>query len=148
MLGLKFIHVSERATAVNMLFAFCCVVWRFGNLSMLHMTTKVYYMTSDNGSIEEILLIHYTWLMYISLCPTTCGSNSKSIIFKLIRENSSLGTREILLRQMPQNLLIGTLTLIQLMAWCRKVISHDVSQCWLRSMSPYGFTRLQCLNKQ
>ena len=29
------------------------------------------------------------------------------------------------------------------MAWCRQATSHYLSQCWPRSMSPYGVTRPQ-----
>ena len=29
------------------------------------------------------------------------------------------------------------------MAWCRQATSHYLSQCWPRSLSPYGFTRPQ-----
>ena len=32
------------------------------------------------------------------------------------------------------------------MAWCRQATSHYLSQCWLRSMSPYGVTRPQLVN--
>ena len=35
------------------------------------------------------------------------------------------------------------LSLIQVMAWCRQATSHYLSQCWPRSMSPYGVTRPQ-----
>ena len=34
----------------------------------------------------------------------------------------------------------------QVMAWCRQATSHCLNKCWLRSMSPYGITRLQWLN--
>ena len=34
-------------------------------------------------------------------------------------------------------------TLVHVMAWCRQATSHYLSQCWPRSMSPYGVTRLQ-----
>ena len=37
-------------------------------------------------------------------------------------------------------------TLVQVMAQCRQATSHYLSQCWPRSLSPYGFTRLQCVN--
>ena len=37
-------------------------------------------------------------------------------------------------------------TLVQLMAWCRQAISNCLSQCWPRSMSPYGVIRPQWLN--
>ena len=29
-------------------------------------------------------------------------------------------------------------TVFQVMAWCRQATSHYLSQCWLRSLSPYG----------
>ena len=34
-------------------------------------------------------------------------------------------------------------TLVQVMAWGRQATSHYLSQCWHRSMSPYGVTRPQ-----
>ena len=37
-------------------------------------------------------------------------------------------------------------TLVQVMAWCRQATSHYLSQCWPRSMLPYGVTRPQCVN--
>ena len=32
-------------------------------------------------------------------------------------------------------------TLVQVMAWCHQATSHYLSQCWSRSLSPYGVTR-------
>ena len=32
------------------------------------------------------------------------------------------------------------------MAWCRQAASHYLSQCWPRSLSPYGVTRPQWVN--
>ena len=37
-------------------------------------------------------------------------------------------------------------TSVQVMAWCRQATSHYLSQCWPRSMSPYGVTRPQWVN--
>ena len=37
-------------------------------------------------------------------------------------------------------------TLVQVMAWCRQATSHYLSQCWPRSLSPYGVTRPQWVN--
>ena len=34
-------------------------------------------------------------------------------------------------------------TLVQVMAWCRQATSHYLSQCWPRSLTPYGVTRPQ-----
>ena len=37
-------------------------------------------------------------------------------------------------------------TLVQVMAWCCQATSHYLSQCWPRSLSPYGVTRPQWVN--
>ena len=37
-------------------------------------------------------------------------------------------------------------TLAQVMAWCLQATSHYLSQCWPRSLSPYGVTRPQWVN--
>ena len=47
---------------------------------------------------------------------------------------------EIALRWMPLDLTDDKSTLVQVMAWCRQATSHYLSQCWPRSMSPYGVT--------
>ena len=47
------------------------------------------------------------------------------------------------LRWMPLDLTDDKSTLVQVMAWCRQATSHYLSQCWPRSMSPNGVTRLQ-----
>ena len=35
---------------------------------------------------------------------------------------------------------------VQIMAWCRQAASHYLSQCWPRSLSPYGVTIPQWIN--
>ena len=47
---------------------------------------------------------------------------------------------QITLRWMPQNTFDDKSTLVQVMAWCRQAPIHYLSQCWLKSMSPYGVT--------
>ena len=37
--------------------------------------------------------------------------------------------------------------LVQVMAWCHQATSHYLSQCWPRSLSPYGITRPQWVKK-
>ena len=44
---------------------------------------------------------------------------------------------------MPQNASDDKSILVQVMAWCRKAPNHYLSQCWPRSMSPWGITRPQ-----
>ena len=78
-----------------------------------------------------------------SLATGRCDNNFKSVIFKLITQNSSLGTHcDIALRRVPQNLTIEKSTLVQVMAWYLQATSHYLSQCWPRwYMSPYSSTR-------
>ena len=38
-------------------------------------------------------------------------------------------------------------TLVQVMAWCCQATSHYLSQCWPRSLSPYGVTRPQLVKQ-
>ena len=44
---------------------------------------------------------------------------------------------------MPLDLADGKSTLVQVMAWCRQATSHYMSQCWPRSLWPYGIIRPQ-----
>ena len=48
---------------------------------------------------------------------------------------------KIALRWMPLDLTDDKSTLVHVMAWCRQATSHYPSQCWPRSMSPYGVSR-------
>ena len=50
---------------------------------------------------------------------------------------------EIVSSLMPMVWLNDQSTLVQVMAWCRQAPSHYLSQCWPRSLSPYGITRPQ-----
>ena len=53
---------------------------------------------------------------------------------------------EIALIWMSLDFTDDQLTLVQVMAWCRQATSHYLSQCWPRSLSPYGVTRPQSVN--
>ena len=55
---------------------------------------------------------------------------------------------EITIRWFPLDLTDHKSTLVQVMAWCRQAASHYMSQCWPRSMSPYGVTRPQWVNSK
>ena len=44
---------------------------------------------------------------------------------------------------MSQNLINEKSTLVQIMACCHEATSHYLSQCWPRSLLPYGITRPQ-----
>ena len=77
-----------------------------------------------------------------SLAPRRCGCNFKNIIFQLVSwPDTFSATSKIIVRWMPQNSTDEKSTLLQVMAWCRQATSHCLSQCWPRSLSPYGVTR-------
>ena len=82
-----------------------------------------------------------------SLPPGKCEWNFRYVTFKWISVIDGWGIScEIALLWMSLNFTDDQSTLVQVMAWCRQATSHYLSQCWPRSMSPYGVTRPQCVN--
>ena len=66
------------------------------------------------------------------------------VIFKRILLTDGWGIScEIALIWVSQNFTDDQSTLVQVMAWCCQATSHYRSQCWSRSLSPYGVTRPQ-----
>ena len=71
----------------------------------------------------------------------------RHVIFKQILVIDGWGIScEIALIWMSLDLPDDQSTLVQIMAWCRQATSHYLSQCWPRSLSPYGITRPQWVN--
>ena len=104
--------------------------------------TKSNALTTRLMSPVHMLSCFVVWYQFNWLAPGRCGCNFKSIIFKLIIQEGSLGTcYEITFKWMPHSLTNKKSTLVQVMAWCHQATSHNLSQCWLRSMSPYGVTK-------
>ena len=86
----------------------------------------------------------YMYRTIDSLSTGRCGNNFKTIIFKGIMQNNTLGTHcEIALRWMSHNLTNEKSTLVQVMAWCQQAPIYYLSQWWPRTMPPYGITRPQ-----
>ena len=82
-----------------------------------------------------------------SLAPGRFQFNFRKVIFKLRLVNGGWGIPyEIALRWIPLDLTDDMSTLVQVMAWCRQATSHYLSQCWPRSLPPYGVTRPQWVN--
>ena len=90
------------------------------------------------------------WIFYViyckctdinSLVPVEFQRNFRKVIFLLILVID--GWSKIVLKWMPMDLTDGKSTLVQVMAWCRQTISHYLSQCWPRSLSPYDVIRPQ-----
>ena len=90
------------------------------------------------------------WLSYPleinSLAPGRFQRNLRKVIFQLISviDVWSISCK-IVLKWMPMDLTDGKSTLVQVMACCRQATSHYLSQCWPRSLSPYGISRPQCV---
>ena len=92
--------------------------------------------------------MHITLVCFNSLAPRRIEINCREVIFKLISVIDGLGIScEIVLTWMPQVLTDDKSTLIQVMTWCHQATSHYLSQCWPGSLSPYGVTRPQWVNK-
>ena len=82
-----------------------------------------------------------------SLAPGKFEWNFRYLIFQIITVIDSWGIScELALKWMSLDLTDDKSTLVQEMTWCRKAKSHYLSQCWPRSLSPYGVTRPQWVN--
>ena len=80
--------------------------------------------------------------LFNSLAPGKFEGNFRYIIFKQILMVDCCGIScEIALIWMTLDFTDDMSTLVQVMAWCRQATSHYLSQCWPRSLLPYGVTR-------
>ena len=81
------------------------------------------------------------------LFPRGFQRNFRKVIFQLILViDGWCISCKIVLKWTPMDLTDGKSTLVQVMAWCRQATSHYLSQCWPRSLSPYGIIRPQWVN--
>ena len=108
-----------------------------------------YQFPNFNGSTIEV----WEWISNLiphsfnSLAPGKFEWNFRYVIFKQISMIDYWGIScEIALIWMSLDFSDGLSTLVQVMAWCRQATSHYMSQCWPRSLSPYGVTRPQWVN--
>ena len=75
--------------------------------------------------------------------------NFRHVIFKQILVIDGWGIScEIGLIWMSLDFIDDQSTLVQVMTWSRQATSHYLSQCWPRSLSPYGITRPQRVKLQ
>ena len=101
---------------------------------------------SSNPS-HHIPLSWHDILCINSLTPGRLEWNLIQAIFNLILVNGGRGIKcETALRCMSLDLTEDKSTVVQVMAWCRQATSHYLSQCWPRSLPPYGVTRPQWCN--
>ena len=67
-----------------------------------------------------------------------CIKNFENVISEHMLQITFMSTCEIALRWIPQNTLDEKPTLVEVMAWYFQATCHYLSQCWPKSMSPYG----------
>ena len=96
------------------------------------------------GLMIDDFTITTAWLN--SLTPGKFEWNFRYSILQIISVIGGWGIScELALRWMSLDLADDKSTLVQVMAWCRQAISHYLSQCWPRSLSPYGVYGPQCV---
>ena len=82
-----------------------------------------------------------------SLAPGKFEWNFRYLIFQIISViDGWVISCQLALRRISLDFTDGKSTLVQVMAWCHHATSHYLSQCWPRSLSPYGVTRPQWVN--
>ena len=93
-------------------------------------------------------MLYYMSMQLNSLALGRFEWNFRNAIFKLIVMIDGWGIScEIALIWMWTDFTDDHSTLVQVMAWCHQATSHYLSQCWPRSLLPYGITRLQLVKK-
>ena len=99
--------------------------------------------SSHNNSSEHLV----PTAIFNSLAPGKFEWNFRYLILQIISVIDGWGIScELALRWMSRDLTDDKSTLVHVMAWCRQAASHYLSQCWPRSLSPYGITRPQWVN--
>ena len=92
---------------------------------------------------------NFSWILFNSLAPGKFEWNLRHLIFRIISVIDGWGIScELVLRWMSLDHPHGKSTLVQVMAWRHQATSHYLSQCWPRSLLPYGVTRPQWVNER
>ena len=120
----------------------------FSSIELLSILSSIEYSALKSGLFPILMETHLSGRNFNSLAPGRFQCNFRYVIFKLTLVNGGwVISYEIALRWMPLDFTDDKSTLVQVMAWCRQATSHYLSQCWPRSLSPYGVTRPQWVNK-
>ena len=110
------------------------MIWLYEDTSIMFSGQDPYRFTPYSEDINSLAPGRYEW-------------NFRLEIFKLISVINGWGIPcEIALRWMSLYLTDDKLTLVQVMGWCCQATTHYLSQCWPRSVLPYGITRLHWVN--
>ena len=123
----------------------CIVAWQEphpGTCKQETRTLTLIHVTGPNHGDKKVTTCIN--ISFNSLAPGKIEWNFKCVIFKrnLVIDGWGISS-EITLIWMLLDFTDYQSTLVQVMAWCRQATSHYLSQCWPRSLSPYGVTRPQ-----
>ena len=125
---------------------FCFVILVLQDVWYCILISRVLY----NFLFAMCFVIMYHTRMYIfifrlkSLVSERCGSKSKTMNIKLLRQNRSLGyccEFALIWTRMSQKRTYAKSTFVQVMICCLMAPNHYLGQCWPRSMSLYDVTR-------
>ena len=100
---------------------------------------------------ERQVLCLISWVSYGVIILSWWERNGHKIHWRinfqliLVIDGWSISCK-IVLKWMPVDPTGVKSTLVQVMAWCRQATSHYLSQCWPRSLSPYGIIWPQWVN--
>ena len=102
-------------------------------------------MLTTHPCVSRCIRVNWYFSCLNSLSPVKLGSNFKSIIFKLIIQDSYLGTCcETVLMWIPQKLTNKKFTLVQARALCRRqTTSPYLSQC--HHVASLGHSEFKCM---
>ena len=100
--------------------------------------------------IYDKYVVWYDWCGTVATFQLThwpLGNLNEILIFKQIFVIDGWGIScEIALIWMSLHFADDQSTMVQVIAWCHQATSHCLSQCWPKSLSPYGVTRPQWVN--
>ena len=122
----------------------------FKKMPLIMSSAKWWPFCPGLNELMEALQYFWSWcnpIILNSLAPGKFEWNIRYLILQIISLIDGWGIScELALRWMSLHLTDDKSILVQVMAWCHQATSHYLSQCWPRSLSPYGVTRSQCVN--
>ena len=116
-------------------------------VSILWFGSRVWVISVFTSRIHLPVTDNIWGYCFNSLAPVKFEWNFRYLIFQIISViDGWVISCELARRLMSLDLTDDKSTLVQVMAWCHQPTSHYLSQCWPRSLSPYGVIRPQWVN--
>ena len=121
--------------------------YKWFNVLGIKASTKNWHYADEAWNLITSL---FEWLVSSfvnSLAPGRFQFNIRWVGLKLTLVNDGWGIfYEIAIIWMSPDFTDDQSVLVQVMAWCLTAPSHNLSQCWPRSLSPFGVTRPEWVN--